>query len=122
MRSNTEALKEYTRYVRQRVFWMDKPFVECSDNQMSFYNEMLKDIKSYATNHLAYCNFIFCKISFKRLMTLIGKTEHGTFRFLSNQNQQFIRFLRNREVYNFAKYPFDDNLKYCGLRGEEYES
>lgn len=106
-----EGIKEYVKYVKTRLSWINSGLLEVSDNQANFYKEINEKINEYARTHQVYLNYLFGRISSKKIETLLGETDRQVFRYLKRQRENLIEYIQEQELILYAKYPFNDELK-----------
>lgn len=104
------GIKNYIRYVKQRAMFVRFDCLSCSDNQISYYDNLNKAIDEYASNHKLYVKYVIGKLTFNELKDLLGETDRQVFRFLESQRKLLIEYLQEKEIEYFAKFPFDDKI------------
>ena len=104
------GMKKYIKYVKERVKFIRLSFVNCSDNQMNYFDSLSNAIDEYANTHRVYIKYIIGKLSFNELKNILGETDIQVFRYLERQCEKLFEYLQEKEIEYFAKYPFEDEI------------
>lgn len=102
------GIRKYIRYVKQRSKLLQISCVNASDNQISYFNALSKSIDEYANTHKLYIKYIAGKLTFNELKAWIGESDRQAFRYLKRQRDLFVKYIQEKEIEYFAKYPFYD--------------
>ena len=103
------AIRKYIRYVKQRVKYIRNRILDCSDNQISYFNAMDKVIDDFANNHKLFMKYTLGKITFEEVKLILGEDDRQVFRYLKRQRELLIDYIQEKEIEYLSKYPFNDN-------------
>lgn len=106
-----KGVREYLRYIEMRVRLLKLGALSVEDNQISYYKELMKEIKQWGESHKLIFNYITNKIGFKNVQTILGYQCKESSRFIKRQVLRFIEFIQNQETLLFLKYPFTDRCE-----------
>lgn len=96
-------------YVKHTLFLNN--IINYSDNQQSYYDELIVAISDYFKSHVLLYNYVYNKLSIQYIALYIGYSIRHTQRYLRKQLQMFIDFVTAKEDEALAKYHFNDEIK-----------
>lgn len=102
------AIRKYIAYVKQRVMYIRMCVLDCSDNQISYFNSLCESIDSFTKKHKLFMKYTLGKITFEELKSILGEEDRQVFRYLNRQREMLKNHLREKEIEYFSKYPFED--------------
>ena len=104
------GIKKYIKYVKERVKFIRLSFVNCSDNQINYFDSLSNAIDEYAETHRVYIKYLSAKLNFNEVKNILGENDRQVFRYLEKQRKSLIDYLQEKEIEYFAKYPFEDEI------------
>lgn len=107
-RDRCDGLKEYLCYIERRLSCIKHQVIIVSPNQHKYYLAMKEDIKEYYKKHRLYGLYLSGKLDKETCIKFLGESERQLFRYISRQREKFIKYIAEKEVINFAKYPFSE--------------
>ena len=99
------AIRKYISYIKRRVKYIKFGLLECSDNQISYFNALSESIDSFAKNHKLFMKYIVGKISFEETKSILGLNDRQTFKYLEKQREIFINYIQRKETEYLSKIP-----------------
>lgn len=109
-------IKNYIRYIKQRVKLVRLECVNCSDNQINYFESLSNAIDEYANTHKVYIKYIIGKFTFDEVKNILGENDRQVFRYLERQRNLLINYMQENEIEYFAKYPFDDEISLSRIK------
>lgn len=103
------AIRKYIAYIKQRVKYIRMTILDCSDNQINYYNALSESIDNFARNHKLFMKYTLGKITFEEVKLILGENDRQVFRYLSQQREMLINYIQEKEIEYLLKYPFKDN-------------
>lgn len=103
------AVRNCIRYVKQRVKYFRMCVLDCSDNQISYFNSLSESIDNFARNHKLFMKYTLGKITFEEVKLILGEDDRQVFRYLKRQRELLIDYIQEKEIEYLSKYPFNDN-------------
>lgn len=97
-------------YVKQRVKYIRIGVLDCSDNQISYYNSLSESIDNFAKKHKLFMKYTLGKTTYEETKLILGEDDRQVFRYLHRQREMLINYLQEKEIEYFAKYPFNDKI------------
>lgn len=104
------GIKKYIKYVKERVKFIRLSFVNCSDNQINYFDGLSNAIDEYAKTHRVYIKYIIGKLTIDEVKNILGESDRQVFRYLERQRKFLFDYLQEKEIEYFAKYPFEDEI------------
>lgn len=105
------CIKRYLSDINVKNKLLNSKLIHCSDNQQSYYKELMIVISDYFKNHILLFNYISDKLNACDISLYLGYSVRHTQRYLQKQVQMFIDFVTTKEDEALAKYPFSDEVK-----------
>ena len=102
------AIRKYIAYIKQRVEYIRMTVLDCSDNQISYFNSLSESIDNFAKNHKLFMKYTLGKITFEEVKLILGEEDRQVLRYLRRQRKLFMNYIQENESEYFNKYPFDD--------------
>ena len=107
-RKEALGVKNYIRYVKQRVKILRLKGINVSDNQINYFDALNKSIDVYMSEHKLFVKYLIGKIKYEEVKTILGISDRQVFRYLSRQRKLLIEYITAKEIELFAKFPYEE--------------
>ena len=116
LRKQALGIRRYIKYIRKMVIVVQL-HDHFSDNEAFYYKAMLNSLEEYAKTHKLYMNYLLGKIQYDTVKNMLGESDRQCFRYMQRQRQLLIVYIEQKEVENFARYPFSQKT----IHGETHQ-
>ena len=103
-------ISKYITYVTQRYRMFEGGLATASENQISYYKSLYKELIKWRRHHKLFWLYLLERIEFDELMMLLGLSERGFYRWREKQVKLFVSHFTEVERDLFKKYPHKDKL------------
>lgn len=66
--------------------------LDCSDNQISYFNSLSESIDNFAKNHKLFMKYTIGKITFEEVKSILGEKDRQVFKYLERQRKLWSSF------------------------------
>lgn len=105
-----DNISKYITYVTQRYRMFEGGLATASENQISYYKSLYKELMLWRNHHKLFYLYMLERIEPEELKMLLGMTRSGFDKWSQRQREMFFKHFTEVERDLFKKYPHKDKL------------
>lgn len=104
-RKESRALKDYLKYVSQRIDYLKAFGSEDISNEYKYYVALKASLRAWGSKHQLFYKYLQGKLHFTDVQDLYGVSSRECARIFRSQRKQLLKYISAQEERLIAQYP-----------------